>query len=105
VRLLNTVFRAFDKIVDQFHVYKVETVAEVYMAVCGAPTECTNHAILAANAAITMQSTMSKINEKLLSSIGDIGVPVSKYNHLRVFIELFYAAHFNLFNHFSCIRS
>nr|XP_014290716.1 soluble guanylate cyclase 89Da-like [Halyomorpha halys] len=41
---MNDIFMKFDKITDDFKVYKVETVGEVYMAVSGAPEEVEDHA-------------------------------------------------------------
>lgn len=33
--MLNNMFTAFDRLVDRYHVYKVETVGDAYMAVAG----------------------------------------------------------------------
>ncbi len=77
VRLLNIIFSQFDTIVDAHSVYKVETVAEVYMAVAGCPKMCKNHAELAAHTALAMQAAMPGIIEQLSTSIGFIGVEVS----------------------------
>ena len=65
VRMLNIVFSTFDRLMDSNYVYKVETVAEVYMAVAGCPTKCRNHAALVANAAIDMQVEMEGIRRQL----------------------------------------
>ncbi len=77
VRLLNIIFSKFDTVVDNCKVYKVETVAEVYMAVAGCPKQCKNHAELAAHAALGMQAEMPGIIEQLHTSIGYIGVEVN----------------------------
>ncbi|XP_050513576.1 soluble guanylate cyclase 89Da-like [Diabrotica virgifera virgifera] len=44
VSTMNAVFSCFDALMDKFKVYKVETVGQIYMAVCGAPDENENHA-------------------------------------------------------------
>ncbi|XP_063926180.1 soluble guanylate cyclase 89Db-like [Zophobas morio] len=44
VSTMNAVFSCFDSLVDKYHVYKVETVGQVYMAVSGAPESSENHA-------------------------------------------------------------
>jgi class 3 adenylate cyclase len=55
VVLLNTVFTAFDTLIDVHRgMYKVETVGEVYLAVAGAPDETTNHYEIAACMALGM---------------------------------------------------
>ncbi|KAJ8919157.1 hypothetical protein NQ315_012143 [Exocentrus adspersus] len=44
VSTMNAVFSCFDSLMDTFNVYKVETVGQIYMAVCGAPERNENHA-------------------------------------------------------------
>ncbi|KOC63970.1 Soluble guanylate cyclase 89Da [Habropoda laboriosa] len=44
VSSMNAVFSCFDLLMDQFNVYKVETVGRVYMAASGAPDRTENHA-------------------------------------------------------------
>ncbi|CAH1111122.1 unnamed protein product, partial [Psylliodes chrysocephalus] len=44
VSTMNAVFSCFDSLMDKFNVYKVETVGQIYMAVCGAPNKNDNHA-------------------------------------------------------------
>ncbi|KAJ8974758.1 hypothetical protein NQ317_019162, partial [Molorchus minor] len=41
---MNAVFSCFDSLMDTFNVYKVETVGQIYMAVCGAPDRIDTHA-------------------------------------------------------------
>ncbi|XP_019696259.1 soluble guanylate cyclase 89Da [Harpegnathos saltator] len=44
VSSMNAVYSCFDTLMDQFNVYKVETVGRVYMAASGAPDRNENHA-------------------------------------------------------------
>ncbi|VEN53055.1 unnamed protein product [Callosobruchus maculatus] len=44
VSTMNAVFSCFDSLMDTYNVYKVETVGQIYMAVCGAPERNENHA-------------------------------------------------------------
>ncbi|KAK9758767.1 hem-NO-binding [Popillia japonica] len=44
VASMNAVFSCFDSLMDKFHVYKVETVGQIYMAASGAPERTKDHA-------------------------------------------------------------
>ena len=44
ITLLNSLFLLFDSLTDQYLVYKVETIGDAVLAVCGAPTPDTHHA-------------------------------------------------------------
>ncbi|XP_057656008.1 soluble guanylate cyclase 89Db-like [Diorhabda carinulata] len=54
VSTMNAVFSCFDSLMDAFNVYKVETVGQIYMAVCGAPNKNENHARNIIDAALEM---------------------------------------------------
>ena len=45
ITLLNSLFLLFDSLTDQYAVYKVETIGDAVLAVCGAPTADTHHAL------------------------------------------------------------
>ncbi|XP_076255247.1 soluble guanylate cyclase 89Db-like [Rhynchophorus ferrugineus] len=61
VTTMNAAFSAFDKLMDTFNVYKVETVGQVYMAACGAPERRKNHADIVATVAINMVKAAKEI--------------------------------------------
>lgn len=48
---LNKCFAAFDKIMDQNELEKIKTIGDAYLAVCGLPTVCEDHAVKACKAA------------------------------------------------------
>ncbi len=59
VRFLNYVFGEFDRIIKKHGCEKIKTIGDGYMAVCGAPVECSDHAERLASAALEMQQTIS----------------------------------------------
>jgi len=68
VEVLNLIYHEFDRLSDLLHVYKVETVAQVYMAVVGAPDSITNHADGAAHFGLALSHSM-EIMRPWLNSI------------------------------------
>ncbi|XP_074041184.1 soluble guanylate cyclase 89Da isoform X2 [Leptinotarsa decemlineata] len=54
VSTMNAVFSCFDSLMDRFNVYKVETVGQIYMAVCGAPDKNDDHAQNIADVSLCM---------------------------------------------------
>ncbi len=59
VRFLNYVFGEFDRIMKKHGCEKIKTIGDGYMAVCGAPIECADHAERLAAAALEMQETIT----------------------------------------------
>ncbi|XP_066259334.1 soluble guanylate cyclase 89Da-like [Euwallacea similis] len=54
VSTMNEAFSTFDKLMDKFNVYKVETVGQIYMAACGAPERTENHPEVMVKVAFSM---------------------------------------------------
>ncbi|KAK5650377.1 hypothetical protein RI129_001406 [Pyrocoelia pectoralis] len=54
VSSMNEVFSCFDELMDKFHVYKVETVGQIYMVASGAPERTNNHAQNVADLSLSM---------------------------------------------------
>lgn len=65
VEVLNVVYLEFDRLSDLLHVYKVETVGQVYMAVVGCPEPIVNHADVAAHFALTAQQAMVRLRSRI----------------------------------------
>ncbi|XP_073993141.1 soluble guanylate cyclase 89Db-like [Rhodnius prolixus] len=61
VETMNIMFTHFDKTLDEFQVYKVETVGEVYMAVGGAPEILENHADVVASFSLQIITTLQDV--------------------------------------------
>lgn len=68
--LLETLFRAFDLIAKKRRVFKVETVADCYVAVCGLPDPRKDHAVVMARFAIECMDQMSELLIKLETELG-----------------------------------
>jgi adenylate cyclase len=60
VQLLNQIFSAFDRLVEQYNLEKIKTIGDAYMAVGGLPTPRTDHAEAVAEMALDMQQTINQ---------------------------------------------
>jgi len=67
VEVLNIVYLELDQLSDKLHVFKVETVMQVYMAVVGCPNVIVNHADVAAHFALSAQMCMAHVRHKIAS--------------------------------------
>ena len=68
--LLETVYRAFDEIATRRRVYKVETVGDCYVAVCGLPNPHKDHAIVMARFARECIQQMGRVTRQLEIELG-----------------------------------
>ena len=62
VSMLNSIFTAFDLIVEKYGVEKIKTIGDCYMLVGGLPTNRDDHAEAVADAAMEMVEALKKIN-------------------------------------------
>ncbi len=69
VNLLNEVFSTFDHLAGKHGLEKIKTIGDAYMAVSGLPTPRPDHAAAAARMALEMQSELTRLNERLGTSI------------------------------------
>ncbi|HAX79465.1 MAG TPA: diguanylate cyclase [Cyanobacteria bacterium UBA11372] len=58
VNLLDEIFSAFDRLVEQYKLEKIKTIGDAYMAVGGLPTPRKNHAEAIADMALAMQQAI-----------------------------------------------
>lgn len=69
VDILNTIFSVFDSVLEDYDVYKVETIAEVYMVVGGCPNRSRRHAEDVAEVALEFMALMPEINLLLRQTV------------------------------------
>jgi len=62
VSMLNSIFTAFDLIVEKYGVEKIKTIGDCYMLVGGLPTNRDDHAEAVADAAMEMVAALERIN-------------------------------------------
>ena len=67
---LETVYRRFDTIAKQRGVFKVETVGDCYVAVCGLPDARRDHAVAMARFARDVLKSMEFVTKKMEVSLG-----------------------------------
>ena len=76
--LLEAIFQAFDKIAVQHHVFKVETVGDCYVAVCGLPSLNKDHAIVMArfsrDCVDKFHEVIRSLEMKLGPDTGELGI-------------------------------
>eukprot|EP00927_Polykrikos_kofoidii_P061188 TRINITY_DN56054_c0_g1_i1.p1 TRINITY_DN56054_c0_g1~~TRINITY_DN56054_c0_g1_i1.p1 ORF type:complete len:1165 (+),score=200.27 TRINITY_DN56054_c0_g1_i1:92-3586(+) len=82
VEVLNIIYLEFDRLSDKLHVYKVETVGQVYMAVVGCPESIVNHADVAAHFALTAQQAMHGLRAQI-ADINSVQTQASHPNFLN----------------------
>ncbi|CAJ1934430.1 unnamed protein product [Cylindrotheca closterium] len=68
--LLETIYRSFDKIATKRKVFKVETIGDCYVAVCGLPEPNDDHAVVMARFARDCLEKMNELARKLEATLG-----------------------------------
>ena len=68
--LLETIYHAFDEIARRRRVFKVETIGDCYVAVCGLPEPRKDHAIGMARFARDCMTKMNDLTKKLEVTLG-----------------------------------
>ncbi|MGC1182561.1 adenylate/guanylate cyclase domain-containing protein [Legionella sp.] len=63
VTILNQLFAEFDNLTGQYHIEKVKTIGDNYMAVAGIPVQTSEHAINIADYALAILTKMHSFNE------------------------------------------
>lgn len=66
VKELDDIFMNFDQIIERHDLEKLKTIGDSYMAGCGFPQECQDHALKVVQAAIEMQNYIEDRNSKSL---------------------------------------
>jgi class 3 adenylate cyclase len=69
-RLLETIYRAFDKIAKKRKVFKVETIGDCYMAVTGLPDPMKDHAVVMTKFAKECMHNMNDLTRRLEMILG-----------------------------------
>ncbi|HHQ9288573.1 TPA: adenylate/guanylate cyclase domain-containing protein [Legionella anisa] len=64
VNVLNRLFAELDKLTEKYHIEKVKTIGDNYMAVSGVPEQTTRHAINMANYALAVLEKMQDFNKE-----------------------------------------
>jgi class 3 adenylate cyclase len=75
VEMLNGLFSRFDQVANELGIEKIKTIGDCYMAVCGLPTSCSDHADRMARMALRMvEVTRERGNETGLNLQMRIGL-------------------------------
>ena len=80
--LLEVLYSQFDKAAIELGIFKVETIGDCYMAVCGVPDWRHDHAIAMAKFALVMQTKMKLVQKRLQRQLS------SDVNQLRLRVGL-----------------
>lgn len=68
--LLETLYGSFDKIAKQYGIFKVETIGDSYVAVCGLPEPRKNHAVAMAKFAFACLEKMKEKTKEMELTLG-----------------------------------
>lgn len=76
VEVIHHNFTAFDSIIEKHGLEKIKTIGDAYMAVCGLPTEVSDHAQRVVRAALDIQHYISQSDSKFQIKLGINSGPV-----------------------------
>jgi class 3 adenylate cyclase len=65
VEMLNGLFSQFDELAQEFKIEKIKTIGDCYMAVCGLPRTCSDHAERMARMALCMMDATTRYGRQL----------------------------------------
>ncbi len=80
VNELDTCFKEFDGIMSKYHIEKIKTVGDAYMAVAGLPTPTADHAIRIINAAMQIRDFMKQRKAELGENTCEIRIGIHSGN-------------------------
>lgn len=80
VEELHTCFKAFDEIIDKYHIEKIKTIGDAYLAVCGLPMADTHHAENVVNAAKDIVAFMKARRQQLGDKTFEIRIGINSGN-------------------------
>jgi class 3 adenylate cyclase len=69
--LLESLYSHFDRVAIRLGIFKVETIGDCYMAVCGVPDPRADHAVIMAQFALEMQLKLLLVRNKLSRRLGE----------------------------------
>lgn len=69
VGVLNRIFSAFDRLVEQHRAEKIKTIGDGYMVAVGIPEPCEDHTAIAARLSLTMLDSFASLREELEAPI------------------------------------
>lgn len=73
---LHTCFRAFDDIISKYHIEKIKTIGDAYLAVSGLPAADADHAVKTVRAAIEIKQFMNERKQRLGDHTFDIRIGI-----------------------------
>jgi len=71
-RLLEALFKEFDRAAKKLGVFKVETIGDCYVAVCGLPNPCEDHAVVMSQFALVCQRKFNLVVNSLEEIDADV---------------------------------
>lgn len=77
VNELDTCFKAFDQIMSKYHIEKIKTIGDAYLAVCGLPEKQDSHAVNTVHAALDIMAYMQERKQQYPGKTFDIRIGVN----------------------------